>query len=314
MKRIAIILSVLLAGFLLVMLWQMRTEGRDASRRIANYQRQLEVLQDERLVLRDRLAALERESADAEAEAEAFVRRAALIVDGLGRSTVYDGLYPVMESRGMTGVLALTPERMPDMDGCMSMEAFRALLDAGWTYCLCWDGLGDPGDFMTDMEELLYEAGLPRADMFWSRRELDLSRYGETLHEHGIAMAAAPDFVGTDAGDEELMLSLTTALPANGGEKFIDTAAENARGAAFIVASNYSESDLAAALDRLAALREDGGLAIGGAADVRAYCAAREEDYRLAAGERQTEIDALSAEIDELDAEIDELRRAYFPD
>ena len=52
---------------------------------------------------------------------------------------VYTTCYPIMQEFGYTGILALSWSQVPGAEGCMSIEHFQELIDAGWNICIKWD-------------------------------------------------------------------------------------------------------------------------------------------------------------------------------
>jgi len=316
MKRIVMIaLSVLLAGFLVFMSARMQKEAQSTARRASVYRSQLSELQEARIELKETLAALEDEAADAEEDSDSYICTVSLLIDGLGKSTVYDELYPVMKARGMTGILVLTPERMPDMEGCMSLDAFRELLDAGWDYCLYWDGNSDPNDMLAEMEALLDEAGLQPPDMIWTGSTADIVRYGELLYRNGITMMAAPSFISTEE-ERELWLAVTANWASRAADALIEDAVEDRTGVALTVqpGTAFDGTAFAEKLDELAKLRSEDSLIVGSHADFWAYWQAVDEEREQARIERQAEMESLQAQIEDLDAQIDDLRISYYPE
>lgn len=51
---------------------------------------------------------------------------------------VYTQCYPIMKEYEYTGTLAVSETQFPGNEGCMSVEQFRELIDAGWEICINW--------------------------------------------------------------------------------------------------------------------------------------------------------------------------------
>ena len=313
MRKLPIILSVLLAALLTGMIVHMRHEAADSAGRITVYRQQLEGLQDRRLALRSDLQELDAALEEAE---EAYVGEVSLFVDSLGQSEVYDELFPVMESRDMPGVLVLTPERLPGLDGCMSEETFRELLDKGWSYSLYWNGENDLDEAISEMESLLGEAGMSDAEMLWSAKVFDFARFGDTLRRHGIAMVAAPSFTGAEDFGEDMILAVTARLDAAKTDSIIADSLSKGFGTAFTLSpgAGVNEDDIAYVLDKFAVRRSEEALVVGGSTDFWASRAEREDERMRVQDELLERMREIQEQIDALDDEIAALRDAYFPD
>lgn len=51
---------------------------------------------------------------------------------------IYSVCYPIMQEYEYTGTLALSMEKFPGEEGCMTVEQFRELMEAGWDICITW--------------------------------------------------------------------------------------------------------------------------------------------------------------------------------
>ena len=312
-RKITIILSILLAGFLVVMTIHMRNEASHSAGRISNYRQQLEELQDQRLVLRAELEDLE---VDSEGQEETIVSEVSLLIDGLGESVVYDELFPVMDSREMPGVLVLKQDRFPGLEDCMSLETFRELLSNGWSFSLYWDGDSDLDSAISEMESMLEEAELPAPDMIWSAKAFDLALFGDSLRRHGITLVAAPSFSGTEETNEDIILSVTARLDASRADSVIADASNGGLGTAFTVSTGagVNVDDMAYVLDRFASQRSEGSLIVGGCGDFLAFRQECEDERIRMQSELQEQMQEIQEQIDALDEKISSLREAYFPD
>lgn len=78
-------------------------------------------------------------------------------------ASMYTTLYPLMDEFGFKGKLVLTHNQFPDGNGKITMEQFKELLDAGWTYCIGWDSDTDLADRIDTMQTRLdrYELAMP---------------------------------------------------------------------------------------------------------------------------------------------------------
>lgn len=92
-------------------------------------------------ILRRQKEELERELKEVEDSMEQVVigkGSVVLVFERLDRR-LYDEALPIMKEFGFNGVMALSPDSLPDMEGCIRSEEFRELLDLGWTTCVYWD-------------------------------------------------------------------------------------------------------------------------------------------------------------------------------
>lgn len=73
---------------------------------------------------------------------------------------------PALEQAEIPAVLALSPERLPDGEGCITLSDFNRYMDEdGWDYCLVWDGTEEFGSWYDTMAQRLeaLELDMPKA-------------------------------------------------------------------------------------------------------------------------------------------------------
>lgn len=106
---------------------------------------------------------------------------------------LYTEVYPMMcpdgEEIDLVGVMALSKDELPGMDGNISMEQYLELASVGWGTALYWDGMGELEGFIVEMQSLLgeLEIDLP-ASVIFAKGSYDTS-CDEMLTRYGIKNA-----------------------------------------------------------------------------------------------------------------------------
>lgn len=132
-KKNSIILIVILAGLLAVFLWNDHQKSLELEKRNAQMEAEIRPLQIE-------LQDLERQLDDQEAyyiEQMNGIAAVTLLFTHAGEE-IYDEAWPRLQSYGYCGMVALSEESFPGLEGCMSTAQFLELLDNGWSWCIVW--------------------------------------------------------------------------------------------------------------------------------------------------------------------------------
>lgn len=89
----------------------------------------------------------------------------------------------------LVGVLALSRDELPGLEGKITLEEYRSLILRGWGCALYWDGEGELVDFITQMQSLLsaLDIELPKSIMFAAGAYSE--EYDDTLLSYGIENA-----------------------------------------------------------------------------------------------------------------------------
>ena len=75
-------------------------------------------------------------------------------------SDVYNVCYPIMDEFEYTGILALAWNQLPGMEGLISVEEFKELIDKGWEICIKWDVQTPLATWWPQVENFFVEQGL----------------------------------------------------------------------------------------------------------------------------------------------------------
>lgn len=129
---IGVIVGIVIA--LAVLLWQ-------TSREEQSHNKQYEKMEKELLPLNVEKRNLQQEIVDLKEmyEKEGASKGTATVLFTEMNEKVYTNAYPAMQEKGYVGVLALSSTQLPGMEGCISIQEFKALIAAGWSYCLTWE-------------------------------------------------------------------------------------------------------------------------------------------------------------------------------
>ena len=183
-KKISVVITLLLAVFLLAALWYVqRQEQTDAGR--------YEVLDQEALPLQVEKRELERELDALEENYEQQMKgmpTAEIVVTDMDEA-LYDELYPVMQEAGLQGIMALSDTEYFGRAGNISVSQFNEMLEAGWGYCLGWDGGGDFAEWMSEMAERLRDTRLSVPEAVYFAPGSYSSEYDEILRQYDVTVA-----------------------------------------------------------------------------------------------------------------------------
>ena len=183
-KKISVVITLLLAVFLLAALWYVqRQEQTDAGR--------YEVLDQEALPLQVEKRELERELDALEENYEQQMKgmpTAEIVVTDMDEA-LYDQLYPVMQEAGLQGIMALSDTEYFGRAGNISVSQFNEMLEAGWGYCLGWDGEGDFAEWMSGMAERLRDTRLSVPEAVYFAQGSYSSEYDEILRQYDVTVA-----------------------------------------------------------------------------------------------------------------------------
>ena len=107
---------------------------------------------------------------------------------------IYTEAFPIMSKQSVddvaiVGVLALSEDELPGLDGKLTLSEYNALTDAGWGSALYWNGEKELDSFITDMELLLDGIGIDLPDSVVFAYGTYSSECDATLLSHGIGNA-----------------------------------------------------------------------------------------------------------------------------
>ena len=112
------------------------------------------------------------------------------IFTGLDKK-LYTDVYPIMVegNTDIIGVLAFSPNELPGQDGKITMEQYDTLMLLSWGTAVYWDGSGELGEYLTTMQTLLGEKGIPFPKSVIFKSGSYMVSYDEILESYGIKNA-----------------------------------------------------------------------------------------------------------------------------
>ena len=105
---------------------------------------------------------------------------------------LYDLIFPLFgEAEGTdalpsSGVLALSPTELPDLEGRISRYQFDQMVEAGWEIAIYWDGEGDMIEYIDYMNIILNGLGVPSARTVLFRHGAYKTEYDPSLYQRGV--------------------------------------------------------------------------------------------------------------------------------
>lgn len=135
MKKIVLAVTIVLIAGLGIFLWTVNRE--DQAKDVA-----YETWMDMRRPLEVQKENLEQELKNLEQDYNDYTKPKAttqVLFTDLNEQ-VYSVCYPIMQEFEYTGTLVLSSTQLPGKEGCMSVEQFQELIEAGWNTCIQWEG------------------------------------------------------------------------------------------------------------------------------------------------------------------------------
>ena len=113
-------------------------------------------------------------------------------------SALYTSAHPVMAegSTDIVGIMALSPNELPDLDGKITKKQFDTLLALNWGTALYWNGEGDLEDYILQMQVLLDEHKIDFPTTMAFKSKTFKLEYDEILLKYGIKNALHGDDAG----------------------------------------------------------------------------------------------------------------------
>lgn len=154
-KRIAIIVTIVLTIAMGVLIWSAnKQEQKEAA--------QHEEINEKRRPLVVKKQKIEQQIADLDKQYEANKLpkgTTQVIFTGL-EADVFNICYPIMKEFEYTGVLALSLNQLPGMEGLMTVEQFRQLVNEGWDICVKWDASTPVKNWWPELQKQINALGL----------------------------------------------------------------------------------------------------------------------------------------------------------
>ena len=115
---------------------------------------------------------------------------------------VYSQCYPIMQEYEYTGTLLLSDTQLPGQEGCMSIEQFQELIDAGWEVAITWkDGVAAK-QWWTNLQNRLTVLGVKNEPVLYFPKGSYRAELDTTIQELGFTIAVV------NKGEEEQPLQL----------------------------------------------------------------------------------------------------------
>lgn len=120
---------------------------------------------------------------------------------------VYELCYPIMKEHEFTGVLALSAQRLPGAENCMTEEQLKELIEAGWSICVRFDDTTRLNAQWTSLKKQLKELNIEEpttvyfaAGVYNSGLDATIEKCGFTIAIHhgeeGLPLVQANDEAG----------------------------------------------------------------------------------------------------------------------
>ena len=105
---------------------------------------------------------------------------------------LYTSAHPVMAEtdHDLVGIMALSPNELPGLDGNITAANFRVLMDLGWGTALYWDGEGDLEEYIIYMkDEVLPPLQIEMPTTMAFKEGVYRLEYDDVLVKYGIVNA-----------------------------------------------------------------------------------------------------------------------------
>ena len=137
---------------------------------------------------------------------------------------LYDDVLPLLNDTDtpLSGVMALSLDELPGMEGNITLEQYRELTELGWESTMYWKGLPkDEGDspallnndiaesvaaldsYLTELSLLLESLGIDVPSSLVLGVEISDNEYESVLSKHGVQTVLSDDTVNNDIVEED---------------------------------------------------------------------------------------------------------------
>lgn len=182
-KKIIVSITIILAGLLVFMLWMAEKQQQEKKQQLEELIEEVRPLETEKTALEKQVRQLE---ADYEKEVNHMATEEILVTEL--SSQLYSDLFPLMQEYTACGVLALSEEEFPENEEKITAVQFKEILDAGWSYCLAWDGEGDLEEWLDGMENRLEELNLELPNTIYLSQDDYSLEMDSVLQKNGISI------------------------------------------------------------------------------------------------------------------------------
>ena len=101
------------------------------------------------------------------------------------KAELYTKCYPTMKNKGFVGVMALSTEDFPGNKGCITLEQFHELKNAGWTVCVRWDAKTPVKQWWPTLEQKMNDLGVKAECVYIPAGEYN-AKLDDTLVQMGF--------------------------------------------------------------------------------------------------------------------------------
>ncbi len=231
---------------------------------------------------------------------------------------VYDLCYPLMRDRSFSGMLALSQAELPGAEGCMTMEQFQKLQDAGWRTCITWNKDSKVEVWLPALKEQLKQLNIDAPTVIYCPKGTYASNLDEKFKSLGFNIVVHHEEAGRaliqTQYEEELWHLGALGLMGSRTKVRFDEAIKQKGNIIYLVGFEkedelYEERSFTIMLDYFKSYSDDQELVVGSMEDARAHYYSRVEE--VSAEEEAQYLQQktqMEAELADLEAQIDELQ------
>lgn len=314
-KKTICIITVLLVGMIALIYWYFSGQEKQKEEQLSALNAQAQPLERRKWELQNELASLD---ADYKTRTASQATEQLILLEV--NAEVYTIVYPQMQGYQAAGVLALSQEEFPGREGKITLEQFDEMKEAGWTYCLAWNGEEDLSDWLKDMRQLLAKEELQMPETVYFAEGTYFADADRILSSFGISVAVQHGETGlplATLGSGEGIWH-PGARTWNGTDiyQITDDFIQAEENLAFTVsftqdASIYNYDSFTNMLENISSYCEDGRLLVTDFQTARACQEDAEKQAAELAEELEAEKEAIKAQIRELEEQINAIYAGY---
>ena len=104
---------------------------------------------------------------------------------------VYTLCYPIMQEFEYIGMLAISEQQFPGEEGCMTVEQFQELVDAGWKTCVTWQTETTLGKWWPNLQNKLTVLGVHAGQTLYFPKGTYSAELDESILAAGFTTAVS---------------------------------------------------------------------------------------------------------------------------
>lgn len=181
-KIVAVVTIVLMVG-LGIFLWNVNKEEQKQAQ-------EYEKMEDARRPLLVKKQEIEQNLVDLDKSYEAGKLpkgTTQVIFTGL-EEDVFNICYPIMKEFEYTGILALSLTQLPGMEGLMSVEQFKQLINEGWDICIKWEAETPVKDWWPELQKQIQQLELETGSVVYFTTGTYTGSLDAELQEMGFSI------------------------------------------------------------------------------------------------------------------------------